>query len=1455
MDKSWMSSNRQSIAYEKGVASFIKYAIKNSDNPNFIRCPCEKCVNMIYRTPREVVDHLFVNGIDGSYKDWSWHGEKTTFSCEDHYNDQNTNNDFAATVEMVHDAFRYCDNDVESLRDLLEDAEKPLYPGCSKYTKLSGLLKLYNVKGRYGWSDKSFSELLICLQDIFPEDNLLPLSIYEAKKTMSVLGVQYEKIHACPNDCILYRKNYENLVECPSCGQSRWKNQSKHIDKKKLKVPAKVLWYFPIVPRLRRLFQSPETAKDLTWHAHGRENDGMLRHPADSPSWKLVDKLWPDFASEIRNVRFALCSDGINPFGTLSSQYSCWPVILVNYNLPPWLCMKRKFLMLSLLISGPRQPGNDIDVYLAPLIDDLKILWDVGIEAYDASKQESFILRAMLMWTISDFPAYGNLSGCVTKGYYACPICKEGTAAQWLSHSNKMVYMGHRRFLPRGHSFRDKTRVFNNKVETEFPPKPLTGEQILKMVDGINCTYGKNKKKMKRKKGVSSVKGDVKVCYKKKSIFFELVYWKHLLVRHQLDVMHIEKNVCESIYGTLLNIPGKTKDGLKARLDLVELKIRPELTPKNEGSSTVLPPACFTLSREEKMKFCQTLVDIKVAEGYCSNLKNLVSMSDLKLHGLKSHDCHVLMQQILPLAIRSILPEHVRCAIIRLCFFFNSLCTNVVDPNKLDQLQLDIVETLCVLEKTFMPCFFDIMIHLTVHLVEEVRLCGPVCLRWMYPFEREMKPLKGYVRNRNRPEGCIAQCYMVEEAMEFCADFLSVLNAIGNPPGQKDMILIEKPLTSGVMVEVRHELLEQAHRYVLQNTAEVQPYIEMCESENNAYGGENNDSDPLDLNGRPSRGITKKASVFKRQSNSGQIVVEYNERGIPCGAEAIDMDQTIGMLARQVIPIVYNDWRKVPQIYKEELWKYIQKLFKVDVCSKKQVIMQMGTAHRQFRHNLYVTYIVPNKHNRRELQKPPLNYQYIKDHHWKEFVDQKLSHNFEEQRRRAQDARKQNQYNHSLGSGGYKRVVKKIMKETGLSELQIDRSILWKEGRKSKSGEFKSEALPIVNKIDNLAREVKKGVMKVEGRDDILAKALGKPPVTGHMQGLGKFITASMYFDTVKTNCSINAEGNIFQETLCEINSQLKHISAHLNVSGKDSEGVSSNMKISGKKVGQQLDIDAVSSDNDDGDETIIRMKISEDIEHILSQAEEHSRILKMKRCEEIERFLTMAQELLRFQGKKVYFEDLIYGQCDINTYITIEDCSVLAYFEELTVNCLMIWTMKLYEELKKIGMTMKYKFINPAAVSLSGRANTNKSRIDRTKIIVSQLEGIQSGQLCFMPYNPKFHWVLIVIDMDSNTIYYLDPMRQPMHMDLRLLLNNAMARLNVKESASSNKVKVNWATVKAPRQPGNVECGFYVMSYMQDIIADNSVLKEDFFGKKTYNEEEIDEIRKEWASFVLEKL
>ena len=298
-----------------------------------------------------------------------------------------------------------------------------------------------------------------------------------------------------------------------------------------------------------------------------------------------------------------------------------------------------------------------------------------------------------------------------------------------------------------------------------------------------------------------------------------------MFVRHCIDFMHNEKNVCDSVIGTLLNIPGKTKDGVNSRKDMVDMCIGKELAAEERGKSTYLPPACHTLSRKEKIAFCECLSGIKVPSGYSSNIRSLVSMKDLKLVGLKSHDCHVLMQQLLPVAIRSILPADVRHAIMRLCFFYNAICNKVINLEKLDDLQKDIVVTLCQLEMYFPPSFFDIMVHLTVHLIRQIKLCGPVYLRWMYPFERYMKILKGYVRNRNRPEGSIIECYIAEEAVEFCSEYLSNVEAIGLP---KSMYTNKRDFTStsvARVVSVSCDLINEAHRYILHNSDEVQPYI------------------------------------------------------------------------------------------------------------------------------------------------------------------------------------------------------------------------------------------------------------------------------------------------------------------------------------------------------------------------------------------------------------------------------------------------------------------------------------------------------------------------------------------------------------------------------------------------------------------------------------------------------
>ena len=140
-------------------------------------------------------------------------------------------------------------------------------------------------------------------------------------------------------------------------------------------MPAKVLWYIYPISRFRRLFRNATHSKNLTWHADRRINDGMLRHLADAPQWKPIERLYPEFSQDARNLHLGLSTDGINPHGLQSSSHITLPVLLVNYNLPPHLCMKRNFVMLTMLISGPKQPGNDIDVYLAPLIEDLKMLW------------------------------------------------------------------------------------------------------------------------------------------------------------------------------------------------------------------------------------------------------------------------------------------------------------------------------------------------------------------------------------------------------------------------------------------------------------------------------------------------------------------------------------------------------------------------------------------------------------------------------------------------------------------------------------------------------------------------------------------------------------------------------------------------------------------------------------------------------------------------------------------------------------------------------------------------------------------------------------------------------------------------------------------------------------------------------------------------------------------------
>ncbi|XP_020250805.1 uncharacterized protein LOC109828187 [Asparagus officinalis] len=411
---------------------------------------------------------------------------------------------------------------------------------------------------------------------------------------------------------------------------------------------------------------------------------------------------------------------------------------------------------MPLLIDGPSSPRNNTNVYLRPLIEELRSLFIDCVEAYDADKGETFIMRTALMWIINHFPAYGMLSGYSVHGYKACPYCHMDTTSTWLPFSKKICYCGHRRMLKEDHLYRDDDVHFDGTTEHREAPVPLSGANILaQWNDYENVIFGKVKERQEKPQG-----------WNKKSIFFELPYWVTNTVRHNLDVMHIEKGASEHILNLLLCKDGKSKDNLQAQRDLQHLNIRKELHPipkLGKPGKFVLPNAVYHMSKLEKKIFLEVLHELKVPTGFSGSFNKKIKTVKGKIDGLKSHDHHVIMEHLLPLSLRASLPESVGLVINELCNFFRELCAKTIEDKELGKLQEAVPLILCKLERIFPPSFFDIIIHLTVHLATEARLAGPVQYRWMYPIERYLLTLKNYIQNRNRPEGSIMEGYLLEE--------------------------------------------------------------------------------------------------------------------------------------------------------------------------------------------------------------------------------------------------------------------------------------------------------------------------------------------------------------------------------------------------------------------------------------------------------------------------------------------------------------------------------------------------------------------------------------------------------------------------------------------------------------------------------------------------------------------
>lgn len=295
-------------------------------------------------------------------------------------------------------------------------------------------------------------------------------------------------------------------------------------------------------------------------------------------------------------------------------------------------------------------------------------------------------------------------------------------------------------------------------------------------------------------------------------------------MRGTIDLMHLERNLCSSLLNLLLGV----KDTPEVRKDLEEEGIRPHLWLRRlrVGPQYVKPTAPYCFNPNEKRVFMQTLGSVVAPTAYAACFAKHVGPK--RLAGMKSHDFHVILEQILPVIVRNLMAVGPRTAIIRLGRCLSRICAKVIDQAEINSLRLYVTETLCMLERWFPPSFFDISVHLVVHLVDELEVIGPVATRWCYPIERFLSVLKGYVRNRSKPEGSMAMGYTWDASLGFITEYLDLYPHTRRrmwDPNEEEMVAGEVLQGAARTKTLTTEEQSAIHDYVLHNSEAMQELL------------------------------------------------------------------------------------------------------------------------------------------------------------------------------------------------------------------------------------------------------------------------------------------------------------------------------------------------------------------------------------------------------------------------------------------------------------------------------------------------------------------------------------------------------------------------------------------------------------------------------------------------------
>ncbi|XP_023638874.1 uncharacterized protein LOC111830621 [Capsella rubella] len=285
--------------YAAGLTEFMHVAMNQERclRSGMMFCPCPCCNNTKFIDKDLVWSHIYRDGIMSSYKTWFYHGEKDAFdvgsssgNAAERVEEYMIREEEVGTTQMVHDAYRENMNAYSKLEnaveepnveakkfcDMLDSSKSKLYEGCKEgHFPLFAATRMMNIKTDYNLPEDCVDAWADFIKEILPEDNISPASYTEFEKLVAGLGLPYQMIDVCIDNCMIYWQSDANYIACRFCGKPRFQNTGGRS-----RVPFKRMWYLPIADRLKRLYQQPRTAGAMRWHHEHSNPEGQIAHPS-----------------------------------------------------------------------------------------------------------------------------------------------------------------------------------------------------------------------------------------------------------------------------------------------------------------------------------------------------------------------------------------------------------------------------------------------------------------------------------------------------------------------------------------------------------------------------------------------------------------------------------------------------------------------------------------------------------------------------------------------------------------------------------------------------------------------------------------------------------------------------------------------------------------------------------------------------------------------------------------------------------------------------------------------------------------------------------------------------------------------------------------------------------------------------------------------------------------------